>query len=196
MSDLRALLIGSLLFMSTSLWFASAQSRDTTYKILIESGGGYGLSKDSVSQSVSRYGFSGMLRIMWKPDHRLKVGVETGWLRIASLNDEEIKNEFGTVKLNASLNAIPVMAVFDMDIWRLNLYTGLGYYYVLSTISVENEEITNTKWNVGFYLALAYKYTLSEKIKLCSELKWCSIGELGKTILLAEVFISYNLFEW
>jgi|WetSurMetagenome_2_1015567.scaffolds.fasta_scaffold31630_4 hypothetical protein len=196
MSDLRALCILILILISTSVWFASAQSKDSTYKILIESGGGYGLSKDSASQSVTRYGFSGMLRIMWKPDHRLKVGIETGWLRIASLDEEEIKNEFGTVKLNASLNAIPVMAVFDMDIWRLNLYTGLGYYYVLSTISVENEKITNTKWNIGFYLALAYKYPISEKIKLCGDLKWCSIGELGKTILLAEVFISYNLFEW
>lgn len=196
MSDLRTLFILSLLFIFLPFCFASAQQRDTTYKIIIEIGGGYGLSKDSVSQPVSRYGFSGMLRVMWKPDHRLKVGIETGWLQIASLDDEVIKNEFGTVKLNASLNAIPVMAVFDMDIWRLNLYTGLGYYYVLSTISVENEEITNTKWNVGFYLALAYKYPLSEKIKLCGELKWCSIGELGKTILLAEVFVSYNLFEW
>lgn len=196
MSDLRSLCILAIIFISTSLWFTAAQSRDSTYKILIESGGGYGLSKDSVSQSVTRYGFSGMLRIMWKPDHHLKVGIETGWLRIASLDEEEIKNEFGTVKLDASLNAIPVMAVFDMDIWCLNLYTGLGYYYVISTISVETEEITTTKWNVGFYLALAYKYPISEKIKLCGELKWCSIGELGKTILLAEVFVSYNLFEW
>ena len=196
MSDLRALFTISVLFISIPFWFASAQPRDITYKIIIEFGSGYGLSQDSMSQSVSKYGITGMLRVMWKPDHRLKAGIETGWLRIASINNEEIKNEFGTVKLNAKLNAIPVMVVFDMDIWRLNLYTGLGYYYVLSTIGAEKEEITNTQWNVGFYLALAYKYPLSEKIKLCSELRWCSIGELGKTILLAEVFVSYNLFEW
>ena len=196
MSDLRTQFIRSLSFIFIPFWLASAQPTDTTYKILIEFGSGYGLSKDSVSQPVSRYGLLGMFRIMWKPDHRLKAGIETGWLRIASVHDEEIKNEFGTVKLNATLKAIPVMVVFDMDIWRLNLYTGLGYYYVLSTIGAENDEITNTQWNVGFYLALAYKYPLSEKIKLCSELKWCSIGELGKTILLGEVFVSYNLFEW
>lgn len=196
MTDLRALIIVGIVFMSFPVWRASAQAKDTTYKIAVECGGGYGLSKDSMSQSVSRYGYSGMLRIMWKPDHLLRVGLETGWLRIASINNEEVKNEFGTVKLNATLTAIPVMTVFEMALWRLNLYTGLGYYYVMSTIGAEDEELTNTKWNIGFYLALAYKYPLSEKINLCSELKWCSIGELGKTILLAQVFVSYNLFEW
>jgi hypothetical protein len=196
MSDFRCSILRLLTLQAVLFLFSNAQGKDTTYKVLVEFGSGYGLSKDSVFQAVSRYGITGMVRVMWKPDHRLKTGIETGWLRIASIHNEEIKNEFGTVKLNATMNAIPAMVVFDMDLWRLNLYTGLGYYYVLSTIGAENDEITNTKWNVGFYLALAYKHPMSRTINLCGELKWCSIGELGKTILLAELFLSYNIFEW
>ena len=173
-----------------------AQPGSPTYKFLVEGGGGYGLSKDSMSQAVARQGLAGTLRILWKPEHRLAVGIETGYLEIASLSDEVIRNEFGTSKLRASLKAIPVMAVFDMDVWNLHVYTGLGYYHVHSTVAVGDEEVTSALWNVGFYLSAAYKYPLADDVALCGELKWCSIGELGKTILLAQVFISYRLFEW
>lgn len=195
MNDLRTLFRIWLLLIAIPFSPVSAQSRDTTFKLLFEFGGGYGLSDEALSQSVSTDGVSILVRFMWKPDHRLKAGFESGWLPIASINNKEVKNEFGTVKLNAAMNAIPVMAVFDLDIWRLNLYTGLGYYFLKSTIGTEEEAITNTRWDVGFYLALAYKYPISEQIKICSELKWCSVGELGKTILSAEVFVSYHLSE-
>jgi len=94
------------------------------------------------------------------------------------------------------LNALPVMLVFDMDIWLLNLYTGLGYYRVISTLGDEFDVRTNARWLVGFYLAVAYKQVFSDKITLGGQLRWCSIGEFGKTILLAELFFALPVLTW
>jgi len=181
-----------LLFQSK----AESSVRDTTFKILLEGGAGYGLSTDTLTQAGSRYGLSAFVRVLWKPDHLLKCGFETGWMHIASNKKQMLTNEFGTSEMNATLKAVPVMLVFDIDLWKFNLYTGLGYYYVISSASAFGESVSDSRWNVGFSLSLAYRYPVMKNTNLCGELKWSSIGELGKTLLSAQLFLSYNLFEW
>lgn len=175
---------------------AKSNPRDTTFRIMIEAGGGYGLSTDTLTRAGSRYGISGLFRIMVKTDHRLRFGVETGWLHVASFENNSVTNEFGTSKMEATLKAMPVMLVFCMDLWGFSLYTGLGYYQVISSIEAFGEKLSYTRWNQGFYLSLAYRYEISKKFTLLPEVKWCSIGELGKTLLSAQIGLSYNLFEW
>ena len=191
----RICIIICLCALLTSFAYGKTE-KDSTIKLLIEAGAGYGLSTDTLTKAGSRYGVSGVLRFLVKPDYRLRFGLETGWLHIASYERDSIKNEFGTSSVDASLKAIPVMLVFSMNLSKWYMNTGLGYYYVISSISAFGESVTDARWNIGFYLSLSYVFKLNEYLDLYPELKWNSIGEIGKTLLSAQISLSYSLFKW
>lgn len=169
---------------------------DSTFKIILEGGLGYGLSTDTLTKPGSRYGLSGIVRILFKTDHKLKFGLETGYLDINSYKHGRIENEFGVSVVNATLDAVPLMLVFSMDIRGFNINTGLGYYYVTAVIEAFDESVSDSRWNIGFYWSIGYKFSISEYFDLIPEIKWNSIGELGRTLLSAQLCLSYDLFRW
>jgi len=136
---------------------------DTNFRIIVEGGVGYGWTTDTlINKGTVRGGMSWVLRLMWKPDHRLSAGFETGWVHIAEHYTTNVTTIFGKTDLEAILKAMPFMAVFDMDLWGWDLYTGLGWYYVIASTKAFNEEVSTSQWNVGFYLSVSKKFQTDE----------------------------------
>ena len=70
------------------------------------------------------------LRIMWHPDHLLRVGLETGWNTFYSYH---VKNGATTGKV--VVRATPIMLVFSMPVAkRINVFAGAGSYLVTSKL--------------------------------------------------------------
>lgn len=134
-------------------------------------GVGCWFSTDTLIQIDSRTGLSFILRAMWKSEHLLRIGIELGWLSIADFNNDNYESDYGTTNVFASLDAIPLMLVFDMYLWGIDFYTGLGYYKVMSKIDSFVETIRSSQWNVGYYVSIAYKFQIIENISLCSDVK-------------------------
>lgn len=194
---LPTFLTAAFLIMTASSASLRANDIDTSFRIILEAGPGYGWTTDTlIHEGTVRGGMSWFVRLLWKPDHRLSAGIETGWVHIAEHKTTNVSTIFGKTDMQAILKAMPMMLVFDMDLWGWDLYTGLGWYYIFASTKAFNEEVSTSQWNVGFYLSLSKKIKLFEWLSGAADVKWSSVGELGRTILSGQLYLSVTLLKW
>ena len=52
--------------------------------------------------------YSPSVRLMWKPNHLLNIGIESGYLTISKQDSMIVSTPFGSTSFKARLNAIPI----------------------------------------------------------------------------------------
>lgn len=179
---------------------STAQQIDTTtFRIVTEIGGGYAYKLTSPKTTLGEYtrsGVVGTLRLKWGTSNLIGVGLETGWIPISRTVNNAIPSEFGALRMKASLNAIPLMGLFSIQRRGIQLHTGIGYYRVIASATLDNETIESAEWNLGFLLSLGYALPLFEKHRIGIEVKWNNITEQKLSIISVQARYLYRLFEW
>ena len=88
-----------------------AQERDTTYSLIVYAGGGYtrNLSKfDTPLPGLKTNGFGGAVRVMWRPEHLIRVGLETGIAQVYYVKIEGVQSPYGETDFSSFLNVVPL----------------------------------------------------------------------------------------
>lgn len=175
----------------------SAQIKSGEYKLVLGAGGGmsYYMTEPGVPHHlhtvVNRFSPSASLRLMWYPDHRLRVGLETGWMTFYKYKivDEPINGKL-------KLTAIPVLLVWSMQIGkRLNVYGGAGSYFITTRLDYV-ERIKSETFRLGWMLAANYAFNVSHEISLAPELKWYNASESKDHSLNLQLLILWNFYKW
>lgn len=193
-----------LLLLATALPLAaSAQTgevpvpagHDSTYSLVVYAGGGWGQyiatpgAPADLPVDYVKGGVAGTVRLMWAPDHLLRLGIETGWTTMYSY---DIKDATGG---KLTLGAVPLLLVWSMQFDRFHVFAGTGYYQLTSHLDYGTS--TNvTTWSLGFMLAGAYEYKLSDNFGLVGELKWMNATEHEDAVLSAQVMLSWRFLRW
>jgi hypothetical protein len=130
-------------------------------------------------------------RIMWLSDHRLRVGIESGWITFYSYDIVEPAQP-GRLELTG----VPLLLMWSMPITqRFSLFAGYGTYRITSRL----DYITRTEasmFSLGYAAALSYVYPFSERIGAAMEVKWYNAAETRHTILSAQVQLVWKLHSW
>ena len=96
------------------------------YAVVLYAGGGVAnytsaIINQGLQTSNNRTNPSAMLRVMWHPNYRLKVGIETG---ISNFYSYTIKNGNDVGKV--TLTAVPILVVWSIPIIkRVNIFVDL-----------------------------------------------------------------------
>jgi hypothetical protein len=169
---------------------------DSAYALVVSGGGGLAFYTGEINppsdipSNIRRGGLSGSLRVMWHPDHLLRVGLESGWTRFFSYSLK--KGSEG----NLYLSAIPLLLVFSMPVTsRLDLFLGAGGYWVFSDLSYETT-VHVTEFSQGWMLAGAYRFPLSRSLDLATELKWFNASQFEDASLTVQVHLVWRALEW
>lgn len=202
-SDKYLLSIFAVLFLFTSS-ILEAQSEQLTngnsnFKIGIEFGSGYGFKLRSTNKLEGDYSSSGMnytLRFKWGSGNIFGAGIETGYIAISSLKSANQVTPLGETDISASLNAIPVLFIVTAQYANLQLFTGLGYYNVMSTSTVFNSTIESNERDFGYLVSLGYAYPINSTYKIGAEIRVNNISEVQITNLSAQLKLMVKLFEW
>lgn len=181
-----------LLFISNVYYTTFCESNDSCNNALnVDFSLGYtvGLSKNfsQYSNEISNQHIGFSFKTLWNTEHLLNVGFETGYLTISSI-DKEI--------ISANLNAIPLILLFSMDKYNFELSGGIGYYYLLSQVKMNNVISESNEFDFGYLISLNYKYPLNKKLSIFSEVKIYNIAELSKSILSFMLGVSCPVVEW
>jgi hypothetical protein len=140
--------------------------------------------------SVHREGSAFTLRAMWYPDHLLRIGIETGWVRFFSYTLH------GAADGNLYLSATPMLLVFSMPLTdRLNVYVGAGGYFVSSKLEFESTVRAN-ELSQGWMLAASYVFPLTESFGIAAEAKWYNASQFEDATITAQAMIVWRCFEW
>ena len=220
--NLRLQIIGHLLFVlllhtTANAQFARRSSRvvpdsiDTgrgPYALVVTAGGGLsyyatplGVPVTLEQSRVSRFGVPASLRVMWYPDHRLRVGLETGWTTMYSYRGQ-VTGEPARVYVSA----VPILLVFSMPLaWlsgtersltrRLALTVGTGYYVNFSRLDYAGtvSESTNSP---GWMAAGSYTYPVGRRFRVAGELKWHDAIVPQNSVFTAEIQLVWRAFSW
>jgi hypothetical protein len=175
--------------------FAGEKS-DTTYKVVVYAGLGGSLlvseagTPSGLQADVSKFGPAGTFRVMWRPDHLLGVGLETGWTKLYSYETT------GDVKGDVYLSQVPLYIVFSMKLAdRVNVFGGSGYSRLNSSLDYGGTVDVGT-WSMGWIAACTYERPINNKFGLAAELKWFNIVEAKAANITLQVQLVYNLIEY
>ncbi|QMW02369.1 hypothetical protein [Spirosoma foliorum] len=217
---LQILAVLTLLFISNVTAIAQSRIRrqrplpvltDSTrgpYTLVVTAGGGLsyysthlGVPAALEQTHVSRFGVPSSLRVMWYPDHRLRMGLETGWTTMYSY-----KGQVAGDNAHVYVSAIPILLVFSMPLaWlrgtdkslvrRLAITAGTGLYVNHSRLDYDGTVFSNTN-SLGWMAAASYTYPIGRKFRVAGELKWFDAVATENAAFTAELQLVWRAFSW
>ena len=170
----------------------------TTFRIVAEVGAGYFYKLNTPKTILGTYtrdGFGGTIRLKWGSSNLIGVGIETGWFPVSSTKNTSYSSEFGTINLQASLHALPLLFIFSIQRYGLQMHAGIGYYRVTSDATVMGESMQSSEWDMGILFALGYAVPVSDNLRIGAEMKWNNISEQQISVGSLQVRMIYRLAD-
>jgi hypothetical protein len=195
----RAILL-ALLLCAAGVAFApqlhAGTPGDGTYSLVAYIGGGYshyvttpGGPPSDIPVDHTKSGFAGTVRVMWVPDHLIRLGLESGWTTFYSY-------KFGAQSDGKmSLTGVPLIVVWSMNVLKVDLFAGAGYYHLNSNLDYHGT-ITGHTWSLGWLAAASYTHPLSENLGVAGEVKWMNAVENQDAVMTIQVQLVWKFLEW
>lgn len=176
-----------------------AQEADTTYKVNVIVGLGYSYFITSLAEldGLNPHSFNATAKIMWQPEHLLRVGIESGYLSFYSYRQTGFKSDYGTTDVKSSLSAVPIILVFAMELFdNLEVSSGVGIYFLLSEIDSYNNKVSSSVFSNGYYTSLSYFLPMNHDISIGGELKYYYLSKIEDADLSLQLTLKYSFLEY
>jgi hypothetical protein len=204
MYDLNYKMFRATLLLIVSSYGSMAQtdaakrdrSKDNKSFVLYIGGGGsyYTASINNPAgqqTNVNRVSPAASIRLMWHPQYRLRIGLESGMTTFYSYN---VVN--GNTKGKLKLTAIPVVIIWSMPILkRVNAYAGLGSYFLTTHLDYLGK-VTSKSVSLGANFAIDYQQPVSKNVRLAIEAKWMDAFVTKHTALMLQLQVAWKFLEW
>ena len=133
----------------------------------------------------------GTFRLMWQPDHRLGLGIESGYVNFYSY---EVKHD--TVSAKIKLTAIPVLVMWSMALApHFKVFAGFGFYAMTTNLDYR-EKVHSSTNSLGWSVAASYKQAIGKDLWLSYELKWFKAHETRDDLLSAQVNLGWRFLHF
>jgi len=193
---LHALLLCAAAGIAVVPQLRAQSSADSAYSLVAYIGGGYsrystasGGPPPGVPVDLAKSGLAGTARVMWHPDHLIRLGFETGWTTFYSY-------EFGSQdRGKVFLSGVPLIVVWSMNVLKIDLFAGAGYYYLNSNLDYRGTVNAHT-WRLGWLAAGSYTHRLSDDLGVAGEIKWLNAVENQDAVITFQVQLVWKFLEW
>ena len=214
MRSMKTLYASLLVVVLTGLGSRAQAQTDSTdtkrgpYTVVITVGGGLsyypkylGVPLTLQQQTLNRLGTPVSLRAMWYPDHRLRLGLETGIVPMYSY-----KGTASGEQARVAVSAIPVLLVFSMPLaWlsgterslarRLAVSGGSGAYILRSDLDYAGA-VNSSRLSVGWMLAGSYTQPISRRFRVATEVKWYNVTATEDAAFAIQLQLVWRAFSW
>lgn len=177
--------------------FTSMPTRGQYALVAYISGGagyypGYAGALSYLKPNISNVNPVSTFRVMWHPDHLVKLGLETGYLTFLSYTLRDSAGNTGKVQLNA----VPLLIEWSMSVTRRwNLFAGSGVYFTSTQLNYAGNATSN-KLSLGWMAAASYIIPLSENVGLGTELKWLDAAESRDGTISLQLQLVWKFLRW
>jgi hypothetical protein len=191
---LKIILINLILLSSITF----GQIEDTVYSISTEIGVGYSRYFTTMDyDDLNKNGFSGLVKVMWNPEHLLSIGLETGYQYLYSIDISNYDTEFGTTEFKASMYAVPVFIVFAMKIApNVKLTAGTGMHLLYNSGEIFGDKIQSNQISIGAHAGVAYTYPINNSMSIGGELIYSYISKLQDQTVALQFIFAYDFLKW
>lgn len=210
----RAFVAGLLLLSGVATNAQTARQRDSTtarrdpYALVLTVGSGLsyypkfvGVPPGGEQVSINRFRIPATVRLMWHPDHRLRIGLESGWVPMYGY-----RITVGGERARVGVSAVPMLVVFSMPLaWlsgterslarRLSVVGGTGAYVVRSSLAYGGA-VDATRLSIGWMVAGAYTQPISRRFRVATELKWYNVTATSDAAFALQLQLVWRAFSW
>ncbi|RYF68181.1 MAG: hypothetical protein EOO39_19885, partial [Cytophagaceae bacterium] len=142
-------------------------------------------------ERLNRFGAPISLRVMWQTDHRLRLGVETGFVGMYNYSGRA-NDQTAQVRVSA----IPILAVFSMSVVkRFALYAGTGPYLINSHLDYGGVTRGST-FSIGWMAAGTYTQPITKNLGIAAEVKWYDASQTEDACLIAQATLVWRALTW
>ncbi|MFM8913007.1 MAG: hypothetical protein ACKOE6_08855 [Flammeovirgaceae bacterium] len=172
--------LATILFFVWMAYGASAQQHQQRHRFSVTGGVGWTHYINSLkigTNAAFEDHLGGSFKILWEPEHRLALGLETGYFRFYSVEGTSPVNP--RVVGRATLSVVPIM--FNVRCRVVNnfyLSTGTGVAFLLSRIEGVGGSIDSSQTSLSnFQLSGLYLKPVSTHWRLGAEFKFLSVDK-------------------
>jgi len=197
LAALGVLWSGSCAAQKDSLFTSKPYGKGRHSLVAYASGGaGYFFSgrgaPEYLQPNLRRVNPMGTVRLLWHPDHLLKLGLETGYVRFYSYGLTDSAGNRGRI----SLDAVPVLLVWSMSVSRhLNIFAGTGGYFLQSRLDYLGK-VNASKFNMGWMAAASWVFPVGKQSGLGAEFKWLYASETANGVLSLNLQYVWRFARW
>jgi hypothetical protein len=192
-----------LLILTLFLCAASAHAalRDSLYRIelvgsVLVQATSYDVAPTLLSATDRFTGSSLAGRAIWRPNHLLGIGIQTGYTTFSA---EEFGENLPVQQTNvyASLRAIPLQLVLSMSAYGVEVGTGIGIYLLESIWRVNGEQrVNSTATELGVSSWIGYDIEVVERLNFGPELHLHVLSGRGIVALGAGLRVRYDVIRY
>lgn len=179
------------------------QSQEKSRSINLILGGGLGHFFNTFTNVLDedvrndRPSFCG--KLLWQPEHRLSIGIESGYYFMYSTT--RIQTNSGSEKLTSRLKVVPIFLSLSMKIINhLDINFGTGWadmIYTVNPAQSKAEKVVGTTYSMSNYTTgITYSHPLGKKFKLGAEFKYLYLRKTDDSQVSLLLNISYKIFSW
>lgn len=192
------------LFLTSPLCYGQAKdltsqvtnSKKHALTLYLGGGAGYFPSNSGapgyLKPTLSRINGVWTARVMWKPDHRLKAGLETGYMTFYSYKFADSDGNKGKI----SLNSVPLLLEFSVALTkRFNLFAGPGVYWLNTDLDYSGKTLSK-KLSMGWMAAAAYVQPVSKTVGIGAEAKWLYAAETIRGSFGLQMQLVWRFLKW
>ena len=172
------------------------QKRIRHYALVLDAGGGVATYTSNIinqGEQISKQSTNpdATIRVMWHPNHRLRVGFETGYTNFYSY---ALKN--GNNMGKVTLSAMPILVVWSIPIIkRVNLFAGFGSYRLTTHLNYLGK-VNSSTYSLGSNISINYVQPITKKIGLATEFKWTNAFQTKDNLVGLQVHIVWKFLEY
>ena len=184
--------------------FNSAHGEDSAgkvdssvYKLSLEVGSGASMMMNKMnSRRFEDINLFAMVRLMWRPDRILNIGIEADYLDLMNDQRSGVETEFGTTDFRAKLFCYPINGILSMKLFGIDIYAGAGIAFVISRINAF-DETSETHIITGSYTyAMAYSIPLTPRLSMGAEGKVFIVSTVNKVATSLILKLNWDILVW
>jgi len=190
---MRKLIYVTVLLM-TMISITSAQ----TYSVNGYLGLGYArFLTDMDLDGLDQNGYNAKIRLMWRPEHLLSVGLESGYHYIYNYESNIDDPEYGSSDVKSSLTGVPLFLVVAMEILpSLEIVGGMGPMFLNTYFDSYGSQSESSQISTSYFVAGRYEHPLNESLAIGAELNYCRINKIEDDALSLQFILSYRLLTY
>jgi hypothetical protein len=143
-----------------------------------------------LNASVNKIFPIGTIRILWQPDHLLRVGVESGWVTFYSYKFQD------SISGAVGVRAVPLILVFSMPVGKyVNIFAGPAYYFIQSKLDYHGIT-TGSSTSLGWMAAASYIYQFRKSYGIGAEFKWMNAYKSEDASLSFQIQFIWKFLRW
>lgn len=131
------------------------------------------------------------MRFFWEPEHRLSLGLETGFYRLYKVKSKTYTDVTG----QATMSAVPLLLAVRMRVVdRFYLSAGAGLAAMFNKVIGIDNKINSTIISFSNYqFSTSYIYPLSKHWQVGGEFKFLNFGKTADWMYTLQVFCAVRL---